>query len=31
MTLIVGMSKSEGIYLSVGYRVTDVRTGADAR
>lgn len=28
MTLILGMSKPEGIYLSVDYRVTDSRTGA---
>src|SRR6266487_1386171 len=27
MTLILGMSKPEGIYLSVDYRVTDARTG----
>src|ERR1700730_17765842 len=26
MTLILGMSKPEGIYLSVDYRVTDFRT-----
>jgi hypothetical protein len=28
MTLILGMSKPEGIYLSVDYRVTDARTRA---
>jgi hypothetical protein len=28
MTLILGMSKPEGIYLSVDYRVTDLRTRA---
>ena len=27
MTLILGMSKAAGIYLSVDYRVTDHRTG----
>jgi len=27
MTLIVGMSKAEGIYMSTDYRVTDARTG----
>jgi hypothetical protein len=27
VTLILGMSKPEGIYLSVDYRVTDARTG----
>ena len=27
MTLILGMSKPEGIYLCVDYRVTDSRTG----
>jgi hypothetical protein len=27
MTLILGMSKAEGIYLSVDYRVTDARSG----
>ena len=27
MTLILGMSKDEGIYLSTDYRVTDARTG----
>jgi hypothetical protein len=27
MTLLMGMSKPEGIYLSVDYRVTDARTG----
>ena len=26
VTLIIGMSKPEGIYLSVDYRVTDSRT-----
>lgn len=28
MTLILGMSKPEGIYMCVDYRVTDLRTGA---
>lgn len=27
MTLILGMSKSEGVYMSVDYRATNVRTG----
>jgi hypothetical protein len=27
VTLILAMSKPEGIYLSVDYRVTDSRTG----
>ena len=27
MTLILGMSKPEGIYLCVDYRTTDARTG----
>jgi hypothetical protein len=27
MTLILGMSKAEGIYMSTDYRVTDARTG----
>jgi hypothetical protein len=28
MTLVIGMSKAEGIYMSVDYRVTDAKTGA---
>jgi hypothetical protein len=27
MTLIMGMSKAEGVYMSTDYRVTDSRTG----
>jgi len=28
MTLILGMSKPDGIYMSVDYRVTDLRSRA---